>query len=147
MSTKHLVAGLIRTKTLTGLFFVGAITFAAITLMLFLTACGSGTDTTVPTAAPASPSLSDQVDQAVANDGTSLELGSDALHTAYPDAYALVADDCQTMANQAIGGQGAEQWLELHLASSYSVPGEGAALKVGVPLVCSTFDFVLGAVN
>lgn len=71
-----------------------------------------------------------QVDQAVANDGTPL-----ALMTIYPDAYALVLDDCQTMDAQASEQGGAGHWLALHLASASS-PGEAAALNVGVPLVC-----------
>lgn len=137
MNAKHLVTGLIRTKALTGLYFIGAICFAAITLLLFLSACGSA-DTLFPTS-----SLPDRVNAAVAADGTPLVLGTDALRTPYHDAFMIVADDCGSMQTSA----DASTWLDQHLNSIYTTDGEAQALRVAVPLVCPAMTATVKAVT
>jgi hypothetical protein len=81
------------------------------------------------------------VDSVIAADGVPLHLQDDALGEPAPDAYALVKDDCDTMANPA-PGQSAAEWLTGHLLN-VAVPGEAKALQIGIPLVCPQFDGTL----
>jgi hypothetical protein len=124
------------------LFFVAAGLSAVVTILLLLSACSTSTN------APSDPTptiqpLEDQVDQAVDNDGTPLQIPT-AGPNYYPDAYALVMADCTTMTNQ---GSEAQNWLAEHLTSEYAVPGETAALKVGVPLVCPQFTATVNSIE
>jgi predicted GNAT family acetyltransferase len=120
---------------------IWAIPFAVIGLLLAVTACSAGTPTSSTPSHPTTQSLAQRVDQAVAGDGTPLDLsGNSTALGYYPDAYALIKSDCDTMTSQT---SGAAQWLAQHLGSSYAVSGEQAALAVGVPLVCPSFTQAL----
>lgn len=92
----------------------------------------------VPTALTASPS---QVDALIAADGQPFDLSAAAAD--YPDAYARIKDDCDTIADVTITPQ---QWLSAHLLNA-SVPGEAAALRIGIPLVCPQYNSALLAVE
>lgn len=90
------------------------------------------TDTPDVTLAPSA------VDSVIAKDGVPLDLSSDAVGEPYADAYAMVEDDCNTMATLQ-NAQTPSQWLTGHLLNE-SISGEFAALKIGIPLVCPQFD-------
>lgn len=81
-----------------------------------------------------------QVDAIIASDGHPLDLAGGL--TPYPDAYALIKDDCDTMASQPV----ASTWLAAHMLNA-AVPGEAAAIRVGVPLVCPQFSPAVLAVE
>jgi hypothetical protein len=91
-------------------------------------------DVVTPTDFVASPS---QVDALVAADGQPLDLAA-GMTPVYPDAYAMIKDDCETMSSTTT----AEQWLAAHLLNA-AVPGEAEALRLGIPLVCPQFNVTL----
>jgi hypothetical protein len=111
--------------------------FIGATLMLLLADCSAQQPTAL--------TLAEKVDQAVAGDGTPLEIPPSGVNF-YPDAFALVQADCQTMADPSTTHDPA-QWLAAHVNSNFGVPGEGAALKVGVPLVCPDFISALAVLD
>lgn len=95
-------------------------------------------DAVVPPPFAASPS---QVDALIAADGHPLDLSATAGD--YPDAYSRIKDDCDTIASVSIEPR---QWLAAHLLNA-SVPGEAAALRIGIPLVCPQYNSALLAVE
>lgn len=135
--SSNLITRLVHSRTLTTLFFAGAMAFVVIGLMFTLSACGSA-DTLFPTS-----SLPDRVNAAVAADGTPLVLGTDALRTPYHDAFMIVADDCGSMQTSP----DASTWLDQHLNSIYATDGEAQALRVAVPLVCPAMTATVKAVT
>lgn len=95
-------------------------------------------DAVMPTPFTASPS---QVDMLIANDGHPLLLNAGLGH--YDDAYALINDVCDSMGSETTDPK---QWLAAHLLNA-SVPGEAAALRIGIPLVCPQYNSALLAVE
>lgn len=93
----------------------------------------TATGVTAVDTTPAIP-LEQQVDIVVNSDGVPLQLD----HEMYTDAYAMIQDDCSTMADPG-SGQDASEWLAAHLLNA-SVPGEAQALRLGIPLVCPQFS-------
>lgn len=93
------------------------------------------TTTNVPATTTAGLTLSpSQIDSLIAADGHPLDLAAE-VPAVHPDAYALIKDDCDTMASQ----ESAASWLAAHFLNA-SIPGEAAALRLGVPLLCPEFN-------
>ena len=103
----------------------------------------AATTTSVTSSTPSTFSASpSQVDALVAADGHPLDLAAE-MAPGYPDAYAMINDDCETMSS---GTTAPQQWLAAHLLNA-SVPGEAEALRIGVPLVCPQFNVTVLSVE